>query len=421
VGSNNDSRLKCFVFSDIHLNSYLYHHEGYDESPRQKNFRRFLDRIHADLLPDDELLIVLNGDIFDINESWLGSPEPWSEDETAVEATYLQVLREILDSNTMVLEGLQILLNRTHTKIVYVIGNHDYLLGVYPSGQELVRQRLFGVLPTEQQDSQKLRFTEAYQNDRLELYVEHGHKLDPFNSYNFTHFPPLGEIINVAIVNKLHPKVLQRVAHSGYTAPEIALIKQRLKDIEYLRPLALFPLWIEEIDKQLASVKNRPPIAQVVRDCLMEIMDDRHILAFFVQKLKLPAWLLRFLASLALNNPSTLPVMSYVVSKCLRQNHSNNYQYQKAVAIHQHSKMALIVFGHTHHPSSKPIGNSGYYFNTGSWKPVINHVKSKKRLPFDEQFVKVEHWGVLRIEKKQAPFDAKTEYFLETVNNGYID
>ncbi len=416
------ARLKCYVFSDIHLNSYWHYHPGAGESARQKNLRLFLARIERGLSSDDELLIILNGDILDINESWQDSPEPWSEDRHSVEQVYLKVLKEILESNSQIVEAVRQLLERPSTKIVYVMGNHDYLLEVFDSGHQLIRDMVFDCLPEELKRNDRITFVSDYQDENLGLYAEHGHKLDPFNSYNFTKFPPLGEIINVAVVNKLHLKVVDRLANVGYSEQEIELIKRRLKEIEYLRPLALFPLWIEKISDELPKIKvKRPPVEQIVRECLLEIVSDRDILGYFTHKVKIPMWLLQFTAKLALNNPVTLPVLSYIVTRFFRQNHSNRAQYKKAIKLHQKTGLGLIAFGHTHRPSAKPIGNAGYYFNTGSWKPVTNYVKGNYGLPFEEEFVKMEHWGVLRIEKPLNDPEAKTEYFLETVKNGYVD
>lgn len=425
--NDNHHKIKCYVFSDIHLNSYTYYHnENHtnekQESPRQKNFCRFLNRIYKNLSPQDELLIILNGDILDINESWVESPEPWADDRKAVEKVYLKVLGQILENNQPVVEALKPLLARSTTKIIYVIGNHDYLLEEFSSGHQLVRERLLSDLPEELQTKGRIEFVSHYENKTLGLYAEHGHKLDPFNAYNFTQFPPLGEIINVAIVNKLHTRVVDRLKEAHYKPHEIEWIKGKLKQIEYLRPLALFPLWVEKFSSELPVTKvKRPSVEQLIRESLLEIVNDRHILAFFVTKLKIPAWALLFMVRLALTHHTTLPVLSYIVSRFFRTNHSNQFQYQHAIKMQQKTGMQLMVFGHTHKPSAKPLGKTGYYFNTGSWKPVINFVKARGGLPFEEEFIKIEHWGVLRIEKRLDDPTAKTEYFLETVKNGHVD
>ena len=151
-----------------------------------------------------------------------------------------RIVSEILDSNQTVWEEVQKLLAHPLAEIIYVYGNHDGLIQHYPGVQEHIR-KLIGRSANAQA---RLHFVESYTSPELGLHVEHGHLLDPFNRPEH-HHPPLGDVINVLIVNRFVERALSRLTAHGYSERLIEKMHTRLHDIEYLRPLSLLPVWIQ--------------------------------------------------------------------------------------------------------------------------------------------------------------------------------
>jgi hypothetical protein len=67
----------------------------------------------------------------------------------------------------------------------------------------------------------------------------------------------------------------------------------------------------------------------------------------------------------------------------------------------------------------QPLSENAYYFNTGSWKPVINLFKYSKEdlveleyLNPEVQFNKVERSGILRLEKVNPKSKTPAEFSL---------
>jgi hypothetical protein len=140
--------------------------------------------------------------------------------------------------------------------------------------------------------------------------------------------------------------------------------------------------------------------------------------------LHVPKSLLYLFIKTILRIPSILPFISFVTTGFIRKGHSNKHQYKAAQRIRTEKGYRLIAFGHTHIPGVLPLSENAYYFNTGSWKPVINlfkHSKDPVELEYlhpDVQFNKVERCGILLIEKWD--FDGRTpaEFALKTIQSG---
>jgi UDP-2,3-diacylglucosamine pyrophosphatase LpxH len=419
--------LKAFIVSDVHLNNHPYNPETQPENPRRKNFRLFLTQLNEELEPNEKVLLILNGDILDITGSWNDEPMPWDPDHARVEKALCDLVQDILENNEAMTQQLQKLLQHPLVEIVYVFGNHDGLLQLYPKAHQVIRD----FLGISIQQSQRMRFVDHFFSEDLELYVEHGHRFDPFNKHVeqvYTNDPPLGDVINVLLVNRFVEVAVDRLRDSGYSEALITRIHLRLHDIEYLRPLALLPVWIQTIAHQYhahpENTGKTKPIDKILKDSIAEILANPLVLALMVERLKVPHQFLTFCIHLILQVPAILPMISFVTSKLTNQGHSNKYQYKAAQKIYHERGCRLIVFGHTHIPAVLPLSESAYYFNTGSWKPVINLFKYSKDpveleyLNPEVQFNKVERSGILRIEKHDLTGRMPADFSLQTIQSG---
>ena len=422
--------LKAFVVSDVHLNNHPYDRHRDSENPRRSNFRQFLNRINREMTPQDKVLLLLNGDILDITGSWFEPVMPWNPDTALVEKTLQGLLLEILENNLAAMQELRQFLQHPHSEIIYVFGNHDGLLQQFPIGQEVIRQF---IAPADAAQSgpdvgQKLRFEPFYFSEELDLYIEHGHLLDPFN-YTHSEQPTLGDVINILIVNRFVEIAVERLKANGYSEAFITRMHAQLHDIEYLRPLALVPVWIETVARQHDSHPEnkgkRHSIREILISVISETLQNPQMTRYMTHQLKLPKPFLYFLIKLTLRLPVTLPLLSFITSKLVRRTHSNKYQYKAAQKIYRAKGYRLIAFGHTHIPGVQPLSENAYYFNTGSWKPVINLFKYSKDdlveleyLNPDVQFNKVERSGILRLEIPDLDSNGPAEFSLQTIQSG---
>lgn len=422
------NKLTLYVVSDVHLNNHKYDKNDFAENPERKIFREFLSRVIDEFESGEQILLVLNGDIFDITSSWFNSLMPWEENAN-IEELVCKVVLEIINNNLDVFHELREILKRGSSKIVYVIGNHDGLLEIYPNAQKLIKNKLLEGLSSELTESNPIKFVNCYENKELGLYVEHGHRLDPHNLYDSTQKPPLGDVINILIVNRFLEKTVNKLKEYGYSEDVINKIKNRLHDIEYIRPLVLIPLWIETIAKENESEPEskgkKESLQTILRSIIAEILLDKNMSRYIVNKLHIPMFILHSAAKLLIRLPQVMPLVSYICTRLVRRTHSNRFQIKVATKLSEEKGYKLICFGHTHIPFFKALSPTSYYFNTASWTPVINLFKfdeyempTEEILTLDEHFKKVERCGYLKVEKDLKDPKAKAKFSLQTIQIG---
>lgn len=414
--------LKAYIVSDVHLNNHPFDATHQTENPRRRNFRLFLNRINEEIQPHQRIQLILNGDILDITGSWFEPVMPWDVDRPLVLNTLNRLLLDIMENNLSTFQELRKLLRHPQAEVIYVFGNHDGLLQQFPESQAVVK----AFLCPETEGQARIHFVPFYASEELDLYLEHGHLQDPFNRQCDQKEPPLGDVINVLIVNRFVELAVNRFREQGYSDTFIHRIHSRLHDIEYLRPLALLPVWIQTIGYEYENHPESRGKSMGVPDILLavisEILNDHHMVAYMTRRLQWPRPILPLLIKATLGIPWILPMISFVTSKLMHRTHSNKYQYRAAQKIHREKGYRLIAFGHTHIPGVQPLSQNAYYFNTGSWKPVINLFKISKDpveleyLNPEVQFNKVERSGILLIEKSDST--APAEFSLQTIQSG---
>jgi len=423
------NKLKAYIVSDVHLNNNSYNKHSIKENPKREDFRKLLAELNLSFSPDDQIILILNGDIFDITGSWYNSILPWNDNKEKVEIILKDLVLEIIKNNQSIINELCQLLKYPFLKIVYVIGNHDGLIGEYPSAQELIKDKLLYEIPPELRID-KVSFVKSFEHADLGLYVEHGHRFDPFNTSNNNDEPPLGDVINILIVNRFVELTIDSLKNQGYSSELISSIKYRLYDVEYLRPLSLLPFWIDSIANihydSNESKSNLKSIKTVISEVIQELYKEPLVIKYLSKNLHLPRFFLKFIISLLVQFPPILPALSFIVSKLLRRTHSNSFQSEVAKTMHEEKGYQMIAFGHTHIPTVTALSTEGYYFNTGGWTPIINLFKySENKLSHMEyltaviEFRKVERSGVLKIEKDLSIPNSKPQFSLETIQSGF--
>jgi UDP-2,3-diacylglucosamine pyrophosphatase LpxH len=422
------SGILAYVVSDVHLhnNPYATTDASIEDSPFQKAFCQFLvslsEQAERSASLKQKVVLILNGDILDITGSWFESLMPWDDDCIAVEKVLLQIIAQIFIYNVQTLEALQQFIEKPNTELLYIFGNHDGLLERYPASHQYIREKI-GTSPDAQS---RIQFSASLACEALDLYVEHGHRFDPYNGGS-RFDPVLGDVVNILIVNRFVGMTIERLKQHGYSEHFIQTIQAQLRNIEYLRPLSLLPVWIQKVANKAPPDHERKTVTlsfdKLLKKVLSDTLLDSNMTNLATRQLHIPKALFRLTIKLIIRLPSTLPLVSFVASKLTRKTHSNHTQYRKALKIAHYTGLRLIVFGHTHIPGVKPLGSNAYFFNTGSWKPVINLFKTSdadlvelEYLHPDVQFNKIERYGILKIEKQC--FSKPAIFSLTTLEQG---
>lgn len=417
--------LKVHIVSDVHLNDKGYDHGLYQENPEKKHFREFLTSLNQGYEEDDQTILILNGDIFDVTSCWHGDVLPWDLDAGKVDLILKNIITRIIENNAFVIRELKHFLKHPLSQIIYVIGNHDSLIGKYAAAQDLIREALLADLNLK---NDRIRFVDSFDEPSLGLYVEHGHRFDPLNISD-NQQPCFGDVISILVVNHSVELILARLKETGYSSELITRIQSNLHDIEYLRPLSLLPFWIESI----ANIYREHPecegksesIQGIFRKVILNFHKSPWAIKYLSKQLHLPKDFLVFFIDLMMRCPPILPTLSFLLSKFLRRTHSNNFQNEMAQKLHDEKQYRIIVFGHTHIPIVTTLGVTGHYCNTGAWTPVINLLKySENKSSYMEyviaesNFSRIEHSGSLQIKLKLGSVDTKPTFSLKTIQRG---
>lgn len=419
--SSKHRRLKLYVVSDVHLNDHVTNPDFDLANPRREGFLRFLQRLQQELTEQPEMLktiLVLNGDILDMTGSWFEDLAPWEGSLEVIEPHALAVLERIIQMNQLIFNALAEFANSSQTELAYVIGNHDGMLKRFPRLQDRLKQEIGAI-----------SFQDFYHQPDMDLYASHGHQFDFFNQSHDLIEHPLGDYINIVIVNRFVDMVVLKMQEQGYSPALIASVNARLHDIEYLRPFSLIPLWVETMAK---SYRRHPEnegksqsIDTIIYWVLAEVLDT-DATRELVEQLRLPRKFLTSLVNWFIRLPGTLPITSFLISQAMRRTHSNRFQFRMAQKIFKEKGHRYITFGHTHIPQVSPLGENGYFFNTGSWKPVVNLFKEASFAVQDTNleylnpgvsFNKIERSGILVMEQSLNHLDLAArpvQFALET-------
>lgn len=301
-GTDSQSVLKkiTYVVSDVHLTTSMA------GLPHSDHFLRFLKDLNAEQRPCCECTLVLNGDVFDVTGSWQEDCLPWDSDHERADQALQSVLAGILAQHSEIVGELRAFLQKGH-QMAYLTGNHDRLIGQSLGARVLLRE----VLCPDGRHSENLHIDTRYECRDLGLYVEHGQRFDPFNLASDRTHPPLGDAINILIVNRFVSLVLQKMSEAGYS-PEICLqLRQVLHQIEYLRPLSLGPFWLKTVQRQYAdhpeSLKADYPIDRIIDQVIRETLLSPQLLVLVSRQLRIPQLLIRALLKALLDCPCCCP------------------------------------------------------------------------------------------------------------------
>ncbi len=432
---------RYLIVSDLHLCDAEEHPDGWMAHKSSAYIfdaefdllvRDFMSKVRA----KDEVMLVLNGDIFDF-DLVTATPEhpPWEvsrqEKKRGLRPTAKKSawkLQHILQDHPKFMDTLAHFLLAGH-RIVYVMGNHDREFHF-----EAVRRTFLRELKAsaKRQDGkiekEAVRFEPWFFYVPGELYVEHGQQFDYYTSFRYLLDPtikkggekvislPMGNLSNRYLMSNMgyfNPfatdyilNVFRYVAHwfKYYALTKRSLVfnwflgslsvmakllenkglmlkpprgyKRRLKDTA-----ERYGLTLEHVENLRRM--HKLPITNRFYRIVREFWLDRLGIAFFMLLVAVILALVPIPLWIKLMVPfSTFPLLFFIY-EYLAQGESvfsvehELPKYARKVA--DTLPVRLISFGHTHQPRLIPLARGVTFIDSGTWAPIMS--KAREDLP----------------------------------------
>jgi UDP-2,3-diacylglucosamine pyrophosphatase LpxH len=325
----------------------------------------------------EPLTLVLLGDVIDFlrSEEWgrlwdeKNGAAPWSSvgpDFRGFEGSY-QATRLAAIATRVVARypefsrALERLKQRAGSRIVYVVGNHDFMVQLSRETRaQIVR---FLSLDHDAEDP----FPLEHDDPELSVFAEHGHRHDPTNWHQVRAGNwAIGDAIVLRVVNRFGDLARQRLRLADDTR-----LGRAVNEIDNVEPHLEIPLYVVWLARtELVSDSERDALLDCWRTCVREFLD---LPDFREERYGKAAAAIRWLRELyALVDLERL--LEYF--KKIPDELSHNYSRQAHLTI---TDRIVRVFGHTHEPGVWALPEEGgrrrFYVNTGTWRRVIRRVQ----------------------------------------------
>ena len=401
------------VISDLHL----WQATDSDELWMRYRHRRFLPdaqfsalmNLLCEKIPDGDLELVLNGDIFDfdIPQVVAGHAVPSAAPRTELAA--VKRLAQILDDHRPFVTTLARLLSRGH-RVVLIAGNHDLQLN-FSGVQALLRERIAqaarrlsnGTSPqfAAQRLQRRLEFHPWFYRTASGVHIEHGSQYDPYCSVADPEWPfhANGELhVNVGALALEH-----LVGKLGYFNPNVesSFLLTTREYIEhwrryYLRtPRSLVGTFVSGALRVIWKLFRAHGMhgAQPRDPALQTAAEAAHSALFMRAELRAAMRLFaidRLFIALALVVPIALCKIAWPVGICallgvvglhqmlkprqaIELREVANHVEQSARRIARIYGASGVLFGHTHQPAGR-WESDVFYGNSGTWVPMYRDV-----------------------------------------------
>lgn len=358
-----------------------------------------------------EVRLVLLGDIFDLvrTDFWLdkvpSNERPWNgslspdtgmNTKGTTEGHYNAVLEEILKRKSSV--ALFKLINgikknvRVHTKITYVVGNHDRALNVFSSLQDQITSKIKNV--------DDIEFLNVLYAPEYGLLGRHGHEWDKHNhGYEFYRdvlkkganvqrfdkkcykVQTIGEVVTAELMSGLIFRLKQQVrdADSG--------LLTRLMDINNIRPMTDAFIWLEWFGRGNLGSNEKEILLRCLNQSIRAVLDtdlakkwDDLVSELFIFKGDLTdrlEQLWRFMRDKSFDDLKR-NVDMYTFFDGVFGSSKDDYvegakqEWKSGLA----KDVQYVLYGHTHEArhdyfSGNVDGSVNMYVNTGTYLPLI--------------------------------------------------
>ncbi|HET6514714.1 MAG TPA: hypothetical protein VFG09_06090 [Thermodesulfovibrionales bacterium] len=341
-----------------------------------------------------ELIIVLAGDIFDLNRSqtWFRGDNdrmrPYGEDAPETWGPIAEkIITDICASNeeTFALFKGQTevtLKNGERVRFDYIPGNHDRIINLYEPLRGRVKD-LFGL------GGGNVPLKHEIPAEEYGVHIRHGHEYDPFNfagklpeqgpfAFNEDDYDlaPLGDYVTIDFASRLAWTYRSRYERNIKAGPDADLhrhIYRKLLEFDDLRPQSEIVSFLQTETADEDKVKQT--LSPVLKDGLQKALESR----FVRDKLGL----FRISMAKIAKAISTELLFDLLMSNQSRGPKPWEWAGREAVLQGPQSKYRYVVSGHTHNAdveflSRRPDGKEVFFFDTGTWRQQIRKCRDNR-------------------------------------------
>ncbi len=379
VAENNLRLKRAYIMGDLHFNNHIHDNQS---GPLKTNRPQVVEKLDQMLAEYNAALqakqpgkiafeLILNGDIFDLTDSWPSNVHPLDKRQHL--PTVKLVIKEIMDHNPEIMDRFRQILSQDQFTIKYVIGNHERWLS-HPAAQAHLKQKL-GLQP---QDP-RLVFTRDYTDPALKLRVMHGDQFDPYCR------PPQkglndAEKLDILVVKQLLTKLPETLQAQGYSESTIQQVRQALQSVEYVRPVHQIFTYLYKALSQMNATENRPAQAPPLLKTLID--ETFSTLRAAYPESTLGQWLnqatFKAYAASFFTTSWGERLMNYITAAKVKPIRSDANQLAQARSVLTQAdaeSVKLLVLGHTHKILDKavalPKNQYARVLNPGSFKTTI--------------------------------------------------
>ena len=422
---------RYLVFSDIHLADIENHADGWKRYKSSTYmFDGEFDKIVQEFVtlspPDAQLVLVLNGDIFDFDlVSAIPEDPPWpvSRAETKrcldpTEAKSAWKLKRMIADHPALVATLAGFLARGH-ELVYIMGNHDREFHFAAVQQVFVSAITRWAIKLDAEvDAAQIRFEPWFYHVPGEVYVEHGQQYDYYSSFRHVLDPvatvdgteqillPMGSWANRRLITHMgffnphstdfirglasymahwfkHYAFSRRSLFINWFFGSLWVLYQLLRTKERMRPPEDYDEKLQaqakrngldgEALRKIADLQKAPITSHLFR-VLREFWFDRVLIATLMiggtvalALVDIPLWI-------QLMVPLTTFPLLYVLYELMFAGDGIEAEFQKvskvSLEIAKLLNVQAIVFGHTHKPQLVPLAPHCAFVNSGTWAPM---------------------------------------------------
>lgn len=333
----------------------------------------FVDGLPAGSRGHDVTLVLL-GDIIDFLRSskwadlWGKNVAPWSAmakgfanfPRSPAEGCVLEVARDVATRYRAFSKALRARVDGGRLTVVYVPGNHDYMLQL----SARLRREVKGMLGLANEDAKP--FDIPYDDEPASVYATHGHTFDPLNHHRDTEGCwAFGDAVVLRLVNRF-----QAEACAALGCGEDTDIGRRLADIDNVEPLVDIPLFVRWVSETLSSADDQAKVLDAWTTCVNELLA---IKAFADKRYRAKVFL-DFRALLRLSTHAALAELIVAHRRWFPVPEARDVE--EAGRLSRSQRRRFVVFGHTHNSMMVPLrpvgGQPAYYVNTGSWRRIVS-------------------------------------------------
>lgn len=352
---------------------------------------------------EEEITLLLLGDVIDFlrSEQWSllweehNRAAPWSSlgsgftgfEGSLQEECLLRVAQGVEGRYSGFATALKELKKNRKSRIIYVAGNHDFMVQLSPR----LRQQVAKFLSLD--DDPSILFPLDFEDKHLSVYAEHGNRYDATNWHQKeAGLWAIGDAVVLRIVNRFGALARKKLNLTDRTA-----LGRAIHEIDNVTPQVHIPLYVEWMGRTLlSSTTDRRRLQECWRDTVRDFLDlpefheDR-----YGKSAKAIRWLRRLYALADLDQ--LLKHLGKMPGEI-----GGDYPLRAHLV---NTTAQLRVFGHTHerglHALPEVDAQRRFYANTGTWRSVISRVAvGSAKLDFAAQ--RVSTYLVVRSQRERS-------------------